>query len=973
MANFIVSPYAISFNSIKNALESYINDKSTSEVLDTWSDFYTAGAGQTVLELDAAIGAFYAFHFILGRREAYLPLAQNYQSILGGAESLGFNASRGRNVHIGVTINANTSRVLSKWDVIGSYAEYDLILWEDTIINQDQDVTLHCVIGNSNAQSIAIDTKDIKQFVFTAEDTTDDVRLILTDKEVPFATELKDAMNDKYIMLSNPYGSVDVFYLNKGQYTYSTKDTLYLQYIERNSIKFSQITKDSLTVDYGEVSSFEMISNREDKQSKQSIKTAAPIYHETNNVVRARRDYCKYLLTQGGLNLLDTNDFDINPGLMALTYLKEKDETGNNLLTDDQKEQFIEALMKVCPDGVAKAFIEDPIPVIRTLSITLWKDTDQVIPADVNDYIEEILDNYRNVLAPTLDLEAIEKALEANIPGVKIARVDIGATDYALNTKYKLYDVINVKKVNIGGELQDWKMINSKVQTTSGSYAPDWGSASSFGDKVYDNNLIWEKSNKYLNAIAGRWKANGEFNLYNDVAVGYDIYPNCTSYTYPEWGPMVVTDGNVTFTTVKTYDYNLDYWMEDTPYTEGEYVLFNANDLTGKRYAVYKVKETLNKSGSVEPMWSDCTEIDGTISDNALTWTLKFKGFKAANEYLVGDKIAYIKNNKIYVYSCVNTCNADTVYSNTKKKASEQLPFDESQEIKEWIEVDTNETITEQTGVDSDNNPIYTTTVITEWQEGQTIWYLDNIYENIITWAPNTELALLKYVQGGDDIFYSTSNSNSRTGEDWFSTLEEWPETYTDNNIVWELDTITVGENKYNATGTTWFAGTEYAVDDIAFVDGNNNTYAYMVTYTNPNVVVANNIVYTVSGYCGVTSPTEDSLQWSYEDDEGNTVYYNNVVDNNILWTKTENKSDLEWAPNTTMSVGNIIKIDDGDAYYMFSTVMGTSGSITPDWTGIKNNVVVDNDIVWEKLGETTRINLGWNEYLELDYTLTLN
>ena len=57
----------------------------------------------------------------------------------------------------------------------------------------------------------------------------------------------------------------------------------------------------------------------------------------------------------------------------------------------------------------------------------------------------------------------------------------------------------------------------------------------------------------------------------------------------------------------------------------------------------------------------------------------------------------------------------------------------------------------------------------------------------------------------------------------------------------------------------------------------------------------------------------------------------------------------------------------------MFSTVMGTSGNITPDWTGIKNNVVVDNDIVWEKLGETTRINLGWNEYLELDYTLTLN
>ena len=82
MSNLIISPYAISFNSIKSALESYINDKSVSEVLDTWKDFYTAGAGQTILELDAAIAAFYAFHFIVGRREAYLPLAQNYSSIL---------------------------------------------------------------------------------------------------------------------------------------------------------------------------------------------------------------------------------------------------------------------------------------------------------------------------------------------------------------------------------------------------------------------------------------------------------------------------------------------------------------------------------------------------------------------------------------------------------------------------------------------------------------------------------------------------------------------------------------------------------------------------------------------------------------------------------------------------------------------------------------------------------------------------
>ena len=77
MADFIISPYAISFTNIKNSLQSYIQNKS--DVTSTWKDFYTAGAGQTVLELDAAVAAFYAFHFINAYHRAsnhqYLPFS----------------------------------------------------------------------------------------------------------------------------------------------------------------------------------------------------------------------------------------------------------------------------------------------------------------------------------------------------------------------------------------------------------------------------------------------------------------------------------------------------------------------------------------------------------------------------------------------------------------------------------------------------------------------------------------------------------------------------------------------------------------------------------------------------------------------------------------------------------------------------------------------------------------------------------
>ena len=154
MADFIISPYAISYNSIKNALQSYIQNKS--DVTTKWQDFYTAGAGETILELDAAVASFYAFHFIIGRRESFLTVAQNYNSVVGGALSLGYNCSRGHNVHVRIQIVPNTTQTLSKWTVVGSYAEYDVVLLEDTILNAGVATTIDCVIGNSSVQGVKI-------------------------------------------------------------------------------------------------------------------------------------------------------------------------------------------------------------------------------------------------------------------------------------------------------------------------------------------------------------------------------------------------------------------------------------------------------------------------------------------------------------------------------------------------------------------------------------------------------------------------------------------------------------------------------------------------------------------------------------------------------------------------------------------------------------------------------------------------
>ena len=67
--NFIINPLSISYESIKGDLLNYITAKPEQ---DGWADYFATSAGTAIIELIAALGAFYIYHFIMGRRESYL-------------------------------------------------------------------------------------------------------------------------------------------------------------------------------------------------------------------------------------------------------------------------------------------------------------------------------------------------------------------------------------------------------------------------------------------------------------------------------------------------------------------------------------------------------------------------------------------------------------------------------------------------------------------------------------------------------------------------------------------------------------------------------------------------------------------------------------------------------------------------------------------------------------------------------------
>lgn len=898
MADFIISPYAISFTNIKNSLQSYIQNKS--DVTSTWKDFYTAGAGQTVLELDAAVAAFYAFHFIIGRRESFLTVAQNYNSVVGGALDKGYNCSRGHNVHIRIQIVPTKTQSLSKWSIVGSYGEYDVVLLEDAILNKGIATTIDCVIGNSSVQTVPIKTTDLQQFVFTAANTTDDVRLILTDREVPFSTELKDAVNDNYIMLTNPYGSVDVFYLNNGNYKYTVADTLNLQFIERNNITFGGISKSTLVIDVAsQVDDIILIEDRLDVEDKEHIRLAAPIYHETNNVVRARKDYVKFLKENNAL-IIDANDKDLNPGLIALTYLKKYDsEAGTSLLTAQEKQDYVKFMMSICPDGVAKAFIEDPVRVVRSLAITLWQKSNENIQATIEDDIDNILDTYRDRLAPVLDLNQIEHDIE-QLPGVKIARVDLGASEYENNKKYKLYDVVTVPKILVGTEYQTWTMYCGKIQSKTGDTEPDWATAGSIGDQIQDNNFIWENSNKYTTSINASWNKDGTYELYSDINVGYEVPPKQTLATQPLWGAQLKKDGNVTWNKLKDYGTLLSTRQNNTKYVLNQQVIVEANN----QLAVYNAVGVTHKTSSSKPNWN--VNIDEFVVDNAITWKCLYNARRNNYNYLAGDLVAIGKDDKLYVYIALSD------------------------------------------GTTGDTEVLDGSAAITD---GTVTWSLQETLTGYTNWATNTEIPIDSYINGDDKYFISVSVDNTTSGTATFYN-KKWLQDVTDNNIIWKLDTFDLQEETINSVGKSWKPCTEYEIQDIIICSSASSTYIYQANFVGETTVIHNNVIYSVVNYAGTTG----DKQPVWGDD--------NVVDNDILWTKTENISEIKWEPSVSKKHGDIITTDQG--YYVFSSVLGTSGATDPDWTGIENNQVKDNNITWVRISDSVSMALQWNEYLDL-------
>lgn len=631
--NFIINPYSISFESIRNDLMQYVSSKPDEAA---WKDFFASGAGQTIIELISALGAMYSYQFILGRREAYLSVAQNYSSILGVANNAGYCASRGQNARVRLTIVPTVSMTLPKWSVVGTCLDYDLVLLEDAVLNINQVTTIDCIIGNFLQESITVQTDRLSQFKFTNSNTTDDIRLMLNNVEVPFSTTIKEALNDKYVGTTNVYGSLDIFYLQDGQYKYKTGDSLVLQFIERNTVDPNVLRITDYAVDYAsKINLIETLQNSIDKESPDSIKIKAPIYRETAGAIRARHDYSKFILTQYPI-LKSANDHDIYPGLIEIAAVK-KDGT---FLTDSEKDEMLEAIESARPSGVAKAIITNPQEINKTLNIEITKLSDEYVSLTISDYIDAILETYENNLGVSLDLHLLEHEID-RVTGVKISRVTVDKTEWKPETYYELYHTVFSPTEKDSKNSYMAKMFMYK----SGSLEPSW--PTTLDQTVVDNQLVWQLVNEDVVSLGLKeWSPDSQYfvndyvrkiddpnNLYRCIG-----YVNLSGLIEPNWEEdiddnQVIFDEQIVWKKVEEANKEVHTWQKSHNYNIGDFIAPTKAELAKNIYICIGFRA---KSGSEEPEW---THTAGTFTqDGRIQWVASDSSSSkitlAWNEYL---------------------------------------------------------------------------------------------------------------------------------------------------------------------------------------------------------------------------------------------------------------------------------------------------------------------------------------------------
>lgn len=182
-----------------------------------WQDYYSSSISTVLTELVAGYSEVNNYHAICSRRESYLYEAQLRDSGVAISSNLGYSVYRGENVKLTLTVTPTMDIHINRFDIIGTAGNYDIISLEDRDFQMGVDTDIQVVLGILKITTMTIADSRTYDFRFNNDLVSEDIRLKLDGLEVPTSKILYDLIDDKFVILANPVGGIDVKYLNRFQ------------------------------------------------------------------------------------------------------------------------------------------------------------------------------------------------------------------------------------------------------------------------------------------------------------------------------------------------------------------------------------------------------------------------------------------------------------------------------------------------------------------------------------------------------------------------------------------------------------------------------------------------------------------------------------------------------------------------------------------------------------------------------------
>lgn len=503
---------SISITGAFNAIKSFFLSQENNS---RWKDTETGAEGNFLMRLLANVIRVISQNVITGRREVFQDTANLVSSNIGiGVTNGSYPTYRGRNQRRLINFTPNDNMTIPKFTQLGTYSgDYGLYTVNDLTFVKGEAQEFSVVIGTLKEIEWTANTTSLKKFVRFEQNISEDVDLLVDgtsmSKENALSKYVKDMIYDKYCILTNPWKSVTVQYLNNAanaQHKYSADTTFVLRYIELEDIDSADFTEE-MFADYGTLNNVLTIENYIPFEEVESIKANAPVFRETQSLVRSKWDFADLVkLFVPSIN--QTKYKPLTSTYTAVTYMKRD----LSILEDTEKEQLWEDLEPCTAFGRPLPDIVNPVKETTTLDVMIGAINRYTDEASITTDTQSITDsNFSNILEGIFDKYELENMLN-KLAYAKYSRVDIHTDERKPYTLQKIGDFITANDLT-------YKCTGILGQTSINE--PDWNIPSDdtavehiyTGLETRDNNIIWACYKRLNISEIQSWKPSKKFKL----------------------------------------------------------------------------------------------------------------------------------------------------------------------------------------------------------------------------------------------------------------------------------------------------------------------------------------------------------------------------------------------------------------------------------------------------------------------------